>query len=82
MKPDDFDVQKIIDTCQGTCTESLQSALEYHYPGMDEDELTGEDHAAIDNEIFMCEGCGWWCEISEAVEDEDNKCQDCLNDEN
>lgn len=80
-RPTDFDVHKIIDTCQGTCSESLQSALDYWYPEMNEDELTKDDLNTIDNEIFLCEQCGWWCEISECAEDEDEICQECKNED-
>lgn len=37
----------------------------------------------LDQEIFMCSACGWWCEISEeASEDsdfDDLTCADCVS---
>jgi hypothetical protein len=71
MRTQDFDVQQLIDDLQGTCT-----SINDHLPeGMDDMDLTSEDHDVIDNQIFLCETCGWWCEISE--QDEDGNCQDC-----
>lgn len=31
--------------------------------------------ADIDAEIWLCEGCHWWVEVSET--DEDGYCEDC-----
>ena len=37
---------------------------------------------AVDDELFLCSGCGWWCEQSEAnaaPEDGDGDvCPDCV----
>lgn len=81
MRPDNFDVQVVIDCLQGTCGDSIQSALDFYYPEMQEDDLTGVDHQDIDNQIFLCEQCGWWCETSEAHENTDgggDLCDDCF----
>lgn len=33
---------------------------------------------AIDAEIFECDGCGWWCELSELNDDTGRwLCDDC-----
>lgn len=69
-----FDVQEVIDSLQGSC-QSLQECLESYYPDMDENDLTSDDHEAIDNQIFCCDTCNWWCEIGE--QDVDGNCQDC-----
>ena len=78
MRPDDFDVQELINSLQGTC-----SSIDDHLPeGMNWEDLTNEDHEAIDNEIFLCAECGWWCEISEQVESDDEQyCRDCREEE-
>lgn len=75
MKPEDFDIQKLVEDLQGTCN-NLSDALP---EGMEEDDLTEDDHDYIDNEIFLCDECGWWCESSEANENEDcaGLCADC-----
>jgi hypothetical protein len=74
MRPEDFDVQKLIEDLQGTC-----SSIDDHLPeGMNWENLTDEDHEAIDNEIFLCAECGWWCEACES-NDKDGEivCDDC-----
>lgn len=78
MRPTDFDIQPIVDSLLGTCN-TLQSALDDHYPGMDEYDMTSSDHDALDNQIFLCSTCNWWCEIHEAHETEggENECDDC-----
>jgi len=75
VRPADFDIHKVIEGLQGT-TDSISD----HLPeGMDEGDLTSNDYDAIDNEIFLCAECGWWCEISEAAESDDGgeMCRDC-----
>ena len=75
MRPADFDVHELIGALQGTC-----DTIPDHLPeGMEEEDLTQEDHNTIDNEIFLCEVCGWWCEISEQVAELDGTCQDCYD---
>lgn len=75
MRPADFNIDEVIKALQGTCT-----TIDDHLPeGMDWNDLTSEDHEAIDNEIFLCAECGWWCELCEQAEDTDDepKCTDC-----
>ncbi len=79
MRAEEFDIQIIIDSLQGT-GQTLSSCVEEHYPEMSEDDLISDDHDAIDNQIFLCEQCGWWCEQSEANENPDgggDLCNDC-----
>lgn len=68
---------RIIDHLRGSCG-SLIGALRSH----DAEDL--EDHQEflryLDDEIFLCETCGWWCEMSEMAEDEEGTeptCSDC-----
>jgi hypothetical protein len=59
---------------------TLNDAIESYYPNCDDSILTTEDHNEIDNQIFYCEECGWWCEISEMAWENDNSdtiCVDC-----
>ena len=77
MRPKDFNVNELIEALQGTCT-----SIEDHLPeNMEFMELTNEDLDTIDNNIFECSCCNWWCEISEATENKhgENICEDCLN---
>ncbi len=71
MKPNDFDIQVLIDDLQGTC-----QTIEHFLPeGMEREDLTETDLETIDQEIFLCEQCGWWFEVSEQTED--GLCRDC-----
>lgn len=77
MRPADFNVQELISALQGTCT-----TIEEHLPeGMEWSDLTKDDHKAIDNEIFLCEQCGWWCENCEQSEDDETLCNECSEEE-
>lgn len=71
MRPADFDVQELIDSLQGTC----QSIVDFLPEGMDDNDLTSEDHDEIDNQIFLCNQCGWWCESCE--QNDNGSCNDC-----
>ncbi len=71
-------IQQIIDRLQGQCMITLADACEE--VGLKEDDLTSSDHDMIDNQIFNCEKCGWWCEIGEAninPEGGGDICNDC-----
>lgn len=74
-----IDVQKLIEYLQGTCN-TLDSALDELF-GCDSTEMTEDNHTELGLEIFLCEYCGWWCEISE-VSDEDGVCMDCYESHN
>lgn len=74
MKNENFNTQLLTEYLQGTC-KSLDEGLDNLYPGMTQDDLTPEDFDEIDNEIFLCDNCGWWCEISE--QDDNGFCLDC-----
>lgn len=81
MRHLEFNPQTIAEYLQGTCG-TLADAVESHYEGMTEDDLTSEDFDAIDNIVFLCEECGWWCEVSEYSDiDDSEKCRDCAGDE-
>lgn len=83
MRPEDFDINKVIEHLQGS-SGTIQGALDDLYPDMDEMELTSEDHDCIDNEIFLCTVCNWWRETSQAAYDEDIQeqiCEDCIESE-
>ena len=83
MRHPEFDVQKVIDHLQGTCMNTVASALSELYDDiMFEEDLTDEDLAAIDNELFNCTACGWWCETSEqSLNTSEQMCLDCVDEE-
>lgn len=77
MRAENFDIQVIIEGLQGT-TGSIQKQLDFYYPEMTEDDLTEDGHNKLDQEIFLCAHCGWWCEISEESGNEfELVCNDC-----
>lgn len=70
---------KLIYDLQGTC-EGLESFLERR----EAEDLI--DHMPflnyLDNHIFLCDSCGWWCELSEmAVTEEVMICDQCYEEE-
>jgi hypothetical protein len=75
-------LHQIVETLQGT-TSTLNDGIE-EVLGEDysEDDLTQSDHEFINNEIFRCDTCGWWCEICENSETDNADemiCQDCVD---
>jgi len=56
--------QKIEDL-KGTCNH------------LDLDDFTVVELQLLDEEIFECEQCGWWCELNEMSEDA-MVCTDCV----
>lgn len=72
------DLQRNYDEAQiGELAERLrgtpQSLLDAVGDGPD---LTAADHQALDQLVFECEVCGWWCEMSEMLDDRDGVCDD------
>ena len=48
--------------------------------GADLEALSVAELAELDDLVFRCEGCGWWCEAGEACENPDgggDLCGDC-----
>ena len=43
-------------------------------------DVTLDFYQEIDNLMFLCELCGWWCEIGDMHENEDQTCSSCGND--
>ena len=55
-------VESIIDGLRGTL-KSLAEVCEDH--NIDEDELNINELDEIDQNVFCCDGCGWWYETGE-----------------
>lgn len=76
------DLQGIIEYLQGSCktlTEGIIAVTEND--DLTEDDLTAEQMQTIEDEIFLCSVCGWWYEVGEMSEAEDeNICIECNND--
>lgn len=85
MRPDNFDANKVAEALQGTCmTLDEGISQEYEESEMDSFHLTEDDHTIIDNQIALCDTCGWWVEVSELCNEEDDcggsDCTDCCSD--
>lgn len=61
---------ELADQLQGTCKCLADFATEAEQNDIELMEL-------LDDRVFECESCGWWCEISEASEKDDSTCIDC-----
>ena len=67
----DDQLNTLVADLQGTC-DTLSERLP---EGVEEDELTPDDLAALDEQIMCCDTCGWWVEMCEISED--GNCDDC-----
>ncbi len=65
--------QEVADFLQGTCAMLHGALAEF-----DCEELEDDDKfcSCLDNLVFCCDDCGWWCEAGDYGE-EDGKCEDC-----
>jgi hypothetical protein len=68
----------LIEALRGTC-DSIPSVLNQHSCEHLEDHLPFLYY--LDQHIFLCEICGWWCELSEMADNADWQCRDCCQDE-
>lgn len=73
---------KVADLLQGQCLLDIPQALEeLEFPPEMQDDR--DFLHALDNLVFLCADCGWWCEISEEADPEtigryhDTICDDC-----
>lgn len=62
-------IQERIEELRGTC-DSFD----------DIDDFSQAELEELDGEIFCCDTCGWWCEISEAEANDGGQdiCGDCV----
>lgn len=74
----------VAEDLQGTC-RTIDQAIECVTDGEleDRDEILNERDlcAVIDNNVFECAECGWWCETGDYADVQDNVngdiCTDC-----
>ena len=80
MRHKDFDIQVIIDSLGGTC-RTIQETIDICYPGMDESEMKYTELLMIDNQIFLCDSCGFWCMGVPDFDSgpDENICEDCYS---
>ncbi len=71
--------EKFVSAAQGTCMSTQEVLNHLDAEDFDEDDL---DWALIENEIFNCVCCGWWCEVSEECDKgfDEPVCTDCEDD--
>lgn len=81
----DEQLNKVIEHLQGTCGTLGNSIAEVtEDDSLDDFCLTSSQLDQVDNEIFECTTCGWWCEMSEACfefehDHVENTCEDCCD---
>ncbi len=71
-------LQKIIDHLRGSTgnlEETYREETSIHF-----DNAPARDLHFIDEQIFNCEVCGWWCGTDEMAEDKDMVCDECADD--
>lgn len=70
------ELESIADQLIGTC-DSLDSVFDR----LDYNEYRNNQVVldAIDGQVFECQECSWWCEISEMTDE--GTCQDCRKDD-
>lgn len=70
-------LDNIISDLLGTC-QSLEKVSQDWEAG----ELSIDDLAYIESEIFLCDNCGWWCETCEAHDSWFGEvCDDCYRED-
>jgi len=67
----------IVDDLQGTC-KSMYEILQWY--DLEEEHMPMEFFQHVDNQLFLCESCGWWCELSEESDAEAQCCTSCVED--
>ncbi len=71
-------IASIIEDLRGTCKSLYEVVEEY---GLEFDSLDDHELNEIDQNIFLCDWCGWWYESGEGDEyKEEMLCDHCLED--
>lgn len=77
-----FTPEQISDLCEevvGT-TQFISDVLP---DGIEMDDLSSEELSEIDGKIFICDECGWTCDIDEMADSDDEQiCQECFEGRN
>lgn len=48
---------------------------------LDTEDFTVVELQLLDDEIFLCDECSWWCELGEMSEKGESICTDCADKE-
>lgn len=70
----DFIAYALLGTCQ-----SLSQVLEFYEMESAEDDTAF--CAALDRQVFCCDQCGWWFEVSEMAQDDTWRCEECADED-
>lgn len=62
----------VAEELRGTCSD-LDSVLEGR--GIDIDSVPSDMLSVLDDQVLLCDVCGWWCESSEV--NDDSVCNEC-----
>lgn len=87
----DVRINQVIDGLQGTCADMagmFDQIAEFYEFGFEFDDLNTEEEMrfcqTLDNALFLCSACGWWCESGDWVDDSmpgwnpnEETCLDC-----
>jgi hypothetical protein len=78
MKLTQHQIEELCDYLRGT-TNSFDDGMDaIGLPDVSLDELDREVLDEIDQSVFECSVCGWWCDTDELADDEDdNVCLEC-----
>lgn len=72
-------LEAVVSRLEGQCVLSLEQVLEEM--GLEGMENDADVCTQVDDRVFCCEGCDWWCLAEELNNDGDeNLCDEC-NDE-
>lgn len=78
------EMQEIIECLRGTC-KSLDDGVSEIFEGKDFGDMSMDNCYQLDEQIFLCDACGWWYEIGESADDENYMggqiCQNCKEEE-
>lgn len=72
-----MEAQKIVEYLQGTCNTLFEATRELYDKEIEE--LTPKQLSHIDDNIFNCQDCNWWFDVSEEADSDevDGICEDC-----
>lgn len=79
-------IEELIQTLQGSCMsfdDGIQAVLDTE-DFVDSNIITTEQHEHIDSEIFNCTTCGWWYEVCEMADNDDESeptCDSCYDEQ-
>jgi hypothetical protein len=79
MKLSDEQLDQLIEYLRGTANSLSDGLRAIGLEDLDETELHEDTLKRIDDEIFVCEQCGWWCGNDEYGKKEGH-CDECSPD--